>query len=282
VPPPPPRFIEFWRPVEEDLSGCSENGSGQAQCGAARGTCESNGYQVAQVGTDVLALIGVGGGTNAPGDGENFEGTRRDTELDSDSSLGYACFAPEEGSGEASTEPVVITVSQADFAELPVAPMRAHAGPEAGWIPVNMEVVLHASGEEQVLETTILDSPVSVRAVPIEYEWDLGDGSTITTTKSGAPYPSTEIASTFGYEGWYDVTLTTTFAGQFSVDGGAWQDIDGTITVGSEPVEIFSKSLESRLVNGDVPVDEEADPWMPERSAETEGPQDPDACHREI
>ncbi|HEX7349907.1 hypothetical protein [Brachybacterium sp.] len=282
VPPPPPRFVNVWNPVEEELGECSESGNGTTLCGPERGTCEFNGSQVIQVDTDVFDLVEVGPATEAPDGGENFEGTRRDTVEGSESSLGYACMEPGEGATSAGGEPVVIAVTQSDFAKLPVSPPQAHAGPEAGWIPVNMVVVLHASGEDQVLETTILDTPVSVRAVPIEYSWDLGDGNTITTTKPGQPYPSTEVASEYRYEGWYDVTLTTTFAGQFSVDGGEWQDIDGTITVESEPVEIFSKSLESRLVNGDVPVDEEEDPWIPPRTDETEGSPDPNAQNRSI
>ncbi|MFC0294265.1 hypothetical protein ACFFHZ_14350, partial [Brachybacterium muris] len=83
-------------------------------------------------------------------------------------------------------------------------------------------------------------------------------------------------------EGWYDITLTTTFAGQFSVDGGEWQDIDGTIEIASDPVPLFSKSLESRLVNPDIPVDEETDPWIPPRNPDTEGHRDPAATHREL
>lgn len=280
--PPPPRFIDFWEPVKGEVNGCTEVPGGDRPCGAQRGTCEFNGYQVRQLETDVFANVQIGNQVETPDGGENFEGTRRDTEEGSDSSLGYACMEPGEGATSAGGEPVVIAVTQSDFAKLPVSPPQAHAGPDAGWIPVNMVVVLHASGEDQVLETTILDTPVSVRAVPIEYSWDLGDGNTITTTKPGQPYPSTEVASEYRYEGWYDVTLTTTFAGQFSVDGGEWQDIDGTITVESEPVEIFSKSLESRLVNGDVPVDEEEDPWIPPRTDETEGSPDPNAQNRTI
>jgi hypothetical protein len=142
--------------------------------------------------------------------------------------------------------------------------------------------VLHAEPNVQTLETELLDTPVSVRAIPTSYHWDLGDGNTITTTKPGKPYPSEEISGTYSGEGWYDVRLTTTFAGQFSVDGGEWQDIDGTIEIESDPIELYSKSLESRLVNPDVPVDEDEDPWVPERGSDTEGPKDPDASHREI
>lgn len=187
--------------------------------------------------------------------------------------------APAEGSG---SEPVVITLTREDFESMPVEPLVASAGPADGWLPVNMVNVLYAEGEAQMMDMELLDTPVQVRATPVLYDWDLGDGNTLSTTKAGKPFPSEEVSATYRYEGWYDVTLTTTFSGEYSVDGGPWQSIDGTIEVASEPIGIFSKSLESRLVNPDVPVDEDEDPWIPERTAETEGRKDPDATHREI
>ena len=173
-------------------------------------------------------------------------------------------------------------MTQRDFAELPVEALTASAGPLTDWLPVGMPNVLFAEPEEQTLDTSVLGVPIRVRAIPVSYHWDLGDGNTITTEKPGEPYPSEQVSSTYSYEGWYDITLTTTFRGEFSVDGGPWQQIDGTIEVASEPRALFSKSLESRLVNPNVPVDEEEDPWIPPRSEETEGPQDPDARHRTI
>ena len=221
-----------------------------------------------------------------------FESITQDTRSGAETSNGYSCQVPSRptpGGGGIETavdaeapEPVVIIMTQSDFAKLPVKPSVASAGPERGWLPAGMVNVLHAEHEVQTLQTELLGTPVAVRAIPTSYHWDLGDGNTITTSKPGKPYPSEEVSAKYSGEGWYDVTLTTTFAGQFSVDGGEWQDIDGTIEVASEPIALYSKSLESRLVNGDVPVDEEEDPWVPERSPETEGPQDPDARHREI
>ena len=187
--------------------------------------------------------------------------------------------APAEGAG---SKPVEITLTREDFESMPVEPMVASAGPPDGWLPVNMVNVLYAEGEAQMMDMELLDTPVQVRATPVLYDWDLGDGNTISTTNAGKPFPSEEVSATYRYEGWYDVTLTTTFSGEYSVDGGPWQTIDGTIEVASEPIGIFSKSLESRLVNPDVPVDEDEDPWIPERTAETEGRKDPDASHREL
>jgi hypothetical protein len=222
----------------------------------------------------------------AAAEGDGFiasETVRIDTRTEqlSEELLGFDCQqrggVPVEGS-----EPVVITVSREDFESMPVEPLAASAGPERGWLPVNMVNVLHAEAETQSMTMQLLGTPVEVRAIPVLYHWDLGDGNTLSTTEPGTPYPSEAVSATYRYEGWYDVTLTTTFSGQFSVDGGPWQDIDGTIEVASEAIPIYSKSLESRLVNGDVPVDEKTDPWIPERSTETEGPSDPGATHREV
>ena len=225
-------------------------------------------------------------------DASTYERITRETSTGNDSRDGYTCRRPAASAlqqrtgavpgGEAAPEPVVIIMTQSDFAKLPVKPSVASAGPERGWLPAGMVNVLYAEPTVQTLETELLDTPVAVRAIPTSYHWDLGDGNTITTSKPGKPYPSEEVAGKYSGEGWYDVTLTTTFAGQFSVDGGEWQDIDGTIEVESDPIELFSKSLESRLVNPDVPVDEDEDPWVPERSPDTEGPKDPEARHREI
>ena len=259
-------------------------------CRAARGSCTAApDYTV--FGGEVLATPRSSGPREAGS--VTFESITQDTRSGAETSNGYSCAVPSarapqtagasrEAADEVSAEPVTIIVTQSDFAELPVKPSVASAGPDRGWLPTGMVNVLHAEHEVQTLQTEVLGTPVAVRAIPTSYHWDLGDGNTITTSKPGKPYPSEEVSAKYSGEGWYDVTLTTTFAGQFSVDGGEWQDIDGTIEVASEPIALYSKSLESRLVNGDVPVDEGEDPWVPERSPETEGPKDPNARHREI
>ncbi|HEX7351052.1 hypothetical protein [Brachybacterium sp.] len=223
----------------------------------------------------------------ASGDGEGYlasESVRIDTRSPQvqEELLGFDCQQRGGVPAAEGAEPVVITVTREDFESMPVEPLTASAGPEQGWLPVNMVNVLHADDQTQTMAMELLGTPVEVRAIPVQYDWDLGDGNSISTTDPGKPYPSEAVSATYRYEGWYDVTLTTTFSGQFSVGGGPWQDIDGTVQVASEPIPIFSKSLESRLVNGDVPVDEEEDPWIPERTEETEGKTDPDATHREI
>lgn len=260
---------------------------------ATRNACNNTAnYTITQTG-DFVSERRVGSGSL--GGVRTVESITRTLATGAERSNGYACLgsaAPGQpgaapaagtpGAPGAAPEPIVIIVTQEEFASLPITPLVASAGPPDGWLPVNMANVLYAEPEVQTLDTELLGTPVAVRAIPVSFHWDLGDGNTITTSTPGKPYPAEDVSATYTSEGWYDITLTTTFAGQFSVDGGEWQDIDGTIEVSSDPIPLYSKSLESRLVNPDVPVDESEDPWIPPRTPETEGPKDPQARHREI
>ena len=275
-------FSYIWVPASQ-FTGCGADlntGGASWSCTPHADSCEAgSGSRIAGEG-DAL-VIGATTGPRRPVEGVTQRGTRVDNKTGDRIDLGVRCARP--GTPEAAeAAPVVITVTREDFAKMPVKPLQANAGPQDGWLPVNMVNVLYTEPAAQELSVELLDTPVAIRATPVSYHWDLGDGNTITTSDPGKPYPAEVVTSTYTQEGWYDITLTTTFSGQFSVAGGEWQDIDGTIEVASDPVPIFSKSLESRLVNGDVPIDEDEDPWVPERAPDTEGPKDPEARHRNI
>ena len=276
--PSPIQYIT--RTVESGVGyNCVPDGSGGQTCFTDTNSCGTGANY--EISNDTIGIPQAG----PPPDSEEMvlvAVIRVDTEADTEEHVAFDCRPVSEANSTSAAEPVVITVTQRDFASMPVKPLEASAGPPDGWLPVNMLNVLYADPEEQVLDTELLDTPVSVRATPTSYHWDLGDGNTISTDNPGEPYPSTEISTTYTQEGWYDITLTTTFSGQFSVDGGPWQDIDGTIEVASEPIPLYSKSLESRLVNSEVPVDEDEDPWIPPRTPQTEGPQDRDARDQEL
>ena len=282
-----PTVRTIWQRPEGGVGyECGAPGAGQWSCTVPKNSCEA---------AYVPPLHGQGEDTlliNQPhqaGTADPNKITQRGTRITladgTRTDLGHRCITLGSPGTAAipGAPPVVITVTREDFATLPVKPLEATAGPPDGWLPVNMVNVLHTDPTEQTLTTTLLGTPVQIRAIPIEYHWDLGDGNTITTTKPGKPFPSEEVSSTYRYEGWYDITLTTTFAGQFSVAGGPWQDIDGTITITSDPVPLYSASLTSRLTNPHKPTtDDKHTPDIPARTPDTEGPTDPNATHRTI
>ncbi len=154
-------------------------------CRAVQDSCEQGvDYRITEgANGDVVANVhGLAGSAESPDDGEDrrtVEYTSVDLVADTERVTGgYGCV------------PVTVPVDAAGgsrsssrfrrriFAELPVeGGLVAHAGgPEVGgWVPVNMVNVLYAEVETQVLETELLGGvPVRVRAMPVEFQWDLG------------------------------------------------------------------------------------------------------------
>src|SRR5699024_1521280 len=155
----------------------------------------------------------------------------------------------EEESAEA-PEPVIITVTRSDFAELPLEGPGVHLQPDREWFLVNMDTFVYTDGAPQVLETTVLDVPVAVRATPVEYSWDFGDGTEpLVTTEPGAPWPAEDIAHVYTSEATDVVaTLTTTWSGEFQVAGqGPWIPIAGTTTTESQSAPFRIDAVETHL-----------------------------------
>ena len=73
----------------------------------------------------------------------------------------------------------------------------------------------------------ILGQKVSVNVKP-QSMWSFGDGSILITSKSGKPYPSTEITHSYSVPGTYTVVVATIWSGDFTVDGVTFP-INGSI-----------------------------------------------------
>ena len=170
----PPRYNYIWEPVSE-FSGCGADlDGGSWSCTPHPESCEAGtGSQFAGEG-DALQIGNV---STTPVEGVTQRGTRIDNETGETADLGIRCALPGTPEYE-EAPPVVITVTREDFARLPVEPLEPHAGPAEGWLPVNMVNVLYTEPENQLLTTELLGTPVAIRATPVSYHWDLGDGNT--------------------------------------------------------------------------------------------------------
>ena len=116
-------------------------------------------------------------------------------------------------------------------------------------------------------ETTgITVAAVRIQFIPTAYRWDFGDGTVLDTTDPGKPFdpdhPETvattreieknfPITHRYRYVGKVSVTLTVTFRGQYSVNGGEWTDIAGRVQASSPPHELTVKQARGRFVSGD-------------------------------
>ena len=148
-----------------------------------------------------------------------------------------------------------VFLSVGDFRSLPLSASVASYQPATGTGLVNMELIVFTDPAPQVLQTTVLGTPVTVQATPTGFSWDFGDGSEpLVTTDPGAPYPQFRVFHVYREPGDYLVELTTTWSGQFQVNGqGPWYPVTGTAQTTSPPYPETVVEARSRLVDGPLP-----------------------------
>jgi hypothetical protein len=162
----------------------------------------------------------------------------------------YACRGPADPENPAAPEPVV---TAEDFRRLPIPPAAVKVQPPNRRTLVNIPTNAYADASAVVLPTTVLGRAVRVRATPLRFRWAYGDGTTRATSDPGAPYPDLRTAHTYRTAGTVTLGLATVYTGEYSVEGGAWQAIDGTASVDSAAVALTVLAAENRLVAEPVP-----------------------------
>lgn len=178
---------------------------------------------------------------------------------------------PEDSEEEEPPPPPTITT--ADFLELPFEPAGVSFEPELiGFGYLNRHVNVFADVETQVISQDMLGYEVDIRALPSQFHWDYGDGTTRTTSEPGGPLPEfdsagfevnktdTETITSHAYAetGRFPVTVETVFLGEYRIDGGPWMAIPGSATLASEPGEADIWRISARHVSGPC---EDAGAW---------------------
>ncbi|MDQ0679875.1 hypothetical protein QFZ30_003257 [Arthrobacter pascens] len=158
--------------------------------------------------------------------------------------LGNArCVYPGENPGEviAPQDPVV---SLAQFQELPISAGSSTVQPSPHTL-VGAQTNVFAVATEQILQLTVVGRSVRVKAIPVEYQWDYGDGNGLgPSTLSGSSLPperwgeKTRTSHIYRSTGDVSVTLSTFYRGEYSVEDGPWQPIVGRATVVTAPQTI--------------------------------------------
>ena len=131
-----------------------------------------------------------------------------------------------------------------DFQQLAVAPAASHVQPAPDTLK-NMHTNVYAQAEPQTFTTTLGGYPVQVRAYPVQYTWDYGDGTTLGPTPlTGAPLPDgawdepTDTSHVYTATGDYTVRLRTSFYGEYNIADTGWQPVAGYNQVTSPPVAL--------------------------------------------
>jgi len=142
----------------------------------------------------------------------------------------------------------------AEFQRLPLTPSPLSVQPPSGWTLVNVDTIVFTDDDDQLLATTVLGVGVTIRATPVRYTWDFGDGSDpLITTDPGHAWPEYTLAHRYQAEATHTIRLTTTWTGQFQVAGTTtWEPVDGTATTTttSDPLTVYE--ARAHLVAGPI------------------------------
>ncbi|MCY7401326.1 MAG: PKD domain-containing protein, partial [Nocardioides sp.] len=160
---------------------------------------------------------------------------------------GTLCATPE----AAGTDPMVPAYSLAEFQRLPLPAGSSTVEPPGGYVLVTMPTNVFTTATDPVLLDTVLAGiPIQVRATPARWSWDFGDGegSVGPTDEPGAAYPALTHTHTYASRGTYDITMTTHYTGEYTLDGATWLPIPGEAEVESAPVTVQALAGRNVLV----------------------------------
>ena len=100
-------------------------------------------------------------------------------------------------------------------------------------------------GSSNIFEGDLPIGHTRIRAVPVAYRYEYGDGhdlkthsagSSVSSQYSGQPLHETSTSYAYPMVGNFHAYVTVTYAGQYSIDGGPWQFFGTEVSRISEPV----------------------------------------------
>lgn len=129
---------------------------------------------------------------------------------------------------------ILLALAEQAWDTMPIPPNTYTVQPSTGYAIADLGVVLAIDQAPRTMTTTLLGTNVIIRAVATSYSWSATDGSSW-TSGAGARYEHGGSAHPFApKEQRLSFTLTTTWRGEFSTNGGAtWRDAPGTATTTS-------------------------------------------------
>ena len=125
--------------------------------------------------------------------------------------------------------------------------------PNTGWVIATVPTVAMAADAPRLHSAVLLGANVDIRATAQDYRWEWGDGTHTATSDPGKPYPNATLTHTYPHASdAATVALTTTWTGEYRVNGGPWLNFDSTINSTSTPIQLAIYDPRSRLVNCDL------------------------------
>ncbi|TWD13671.1 hypothetical protein [Marihabitans asiaticum] len=146
---------------------------------------------------------------------------------------------------------------QQAFRELPFAQPKVLVDPPGYKTLIRLPTYFRAEWPSKGLGPGDVSEPVQLLSWSVEfrvdsagYWYDYGDGeSSKWVASAGGEYPDGDVIHSYEDIGTYDIKVDAKLAGEFRVNGGAWQDINTVADLQDEPVaELEVLQARNRLV----------------------------------
>ncbi|MCZ4500346.1 MAG: hypothetical protein JWQ74_2901 [Marmoricola sp.] len=136
------------------------------------------------------------------------------------------------------SEPTVTPADAASaFARIPLPRLTSIAQPGEKTL-VNFDTIYYTAAEPLTRALTLLGQSVRLQITPSNFRWFFGDGQTLTTKKAGAAYPSKAVTHRYPRRGTVRHHVEVTWTARWSLNGGAFQDVPGSVTTTGPPTAL--------------------------------------------
>ncbi|RJN32697.1 hypothetical protein D3250_02405 [Nesterenkonia natronophila] len=129
---------------------------------------------------------------------------------------------------------------------------------------INQHTNVFAEVEPQTFSESLLGIDVDIRAIPVNYRFDFGDGTSRSSLDPGGPttlylpeerdIPALDVETPTSHiyldTGVYQVEVTTTFIGEYRLPGADWSPISGAVDIPATPGEADIWRPSHRHVSG--------------------------------
>lgn len=169
-------------------------------------------------------------------------------------SVGFTCF-PEDVPGGRNNPQLTIAMIREAWARTrfakPQITMQPVGNKTLVTLPVYFKIRWPAAGyrPDQVRSVSMLGHTVAIKPTFKANTFAFGDGSISgRTTSFGGVYPDGDIRHPYDKRGTYRVHATTTYGGEFSLDGGPWMTVPGTVDITGPSASLRVLTAKNRLV----------------------------------
>ncbi|MDF1602763.1 hypothetical protein [Nocardioides sp. YIM 152315] len=133
---------------------------------------------------------------------------------------------------------------------IPLPPVDLVIQPPNGRTLVNFETNFYTEQGELTRSVGLLGRQVELRIWPAGFVWRFGDGEVRESSSPGAAYPDLDITHSYRKKGRVSPSVDVTYAAQFRVDGGPWQEVPGAVTIPGTPQALRVVTARPVLVGG--------------------------------